>query len=207
MGSDRLALFVIGAMQTRICLDAGEAAESFAQHRALVCNGVLDPPFLATLQKICGRAQFTSDEVEGVGHREIEVPPRAGGALTLALKRANLLRWIQDVTRCGPIRSVEGRVVQTHPNAQDQLLWHNDLNDPRRRLAITIHLGVQPYEGGMFELRVAKTGEILLRHRHLEPGSALILDVARGLEHRLLPVTSGGPRRVYAGWFLESAET
>jgi hypothetical protein len=203
---DEPALFSVGAMETQLLGDESAAAEGFARHHAIVCGTVLEPALLAVLMKICGRAQFVSDDVAGLGHREVETPTRAGGALTLALKRANLLRWIERVTGCGTLRSVSGRVVQTRPNVHDRLLWHDDLQEPWRRLAITINLSERSYDGGMFELRRAGSDTVLTQHAHVGPGSALIFDVARGLEHRLLPITSGGPRRVYAGWFLTREE-
>src|SRR5579862_6625052 len=112
--------FVIGAQATAISGDAGEAAAHFAQDRAILCSGALDPPFLAALLRICGRAQFVPDEVEGVGHREVETPGLAGGALSLALKRANLIRWVEAATSRGRLGSVDGRVVQTRPAADDR---------------------------------------------------------------------------------------
>jgi hypothetical protein len=193
--------FTIGASRTLIGDDQGRAAESFARRSAFHCAGALDPAFMAMLSKICQRAQFAPDVVDKVGHRELETPNIAGAALTLALKRASLMRWIEDATGCGPLDSIGGRVARMRPGADDHLAWHNDLNEPGRRLAITINLSRQPYEGGEFELRAVATGEVLLRHKHDEPGSALVFDVSPRLEHRVLPVTAGGPRLVYAGWF------
>jgi len=206
MPSEALSPFVIGAEQTQILGDDGASAESFARCRALVCANALDPAFLATLQKVSRRAQFAPDVVEGVGHREIETPNLAGRALTLALKRTNLLRWIEETTRCGPLGGIDGRVAQPRPIVGHRLRWHDDLNVPGRRLAITINLSEQAYEGGMFELRSAATKEALLQYRHAAPGSVLIFSVAPGLDHRVLPLTSGGPRRVYVGWFLQGEQ-
>jgi hypothetical protein len=122
--------------------------------------------------------------------------------ITLALKRAALLSWLEAMAGCGSLGNVEGRVVRALANNHDQLVWHDDLDEPRRRLAITINLSEQLYEGGLFELRDKRTHAVLASHLHLEPGTALIFDVARDIEHRVLPVTSGGPRCVYTGWFF-----
>lgn len=199
--------FVIGATQTWIRDHGCMAAASFARCRAIHCSSALDPAFLATLSKLCRQARFVSDVVEHIGHRELETPNLAGAALTLALNRANLMQWIEETTQCGPLKAVGGHVVQTRPVVGDQLSWHNDLNDAERCLAITINLSEQPYAGGLFELGVAATREVLLRHRHVAPGSALLFEVAPGLVHRVLPLTSGGPRRIYTGWFLRSRQT
>ena len=59
----------------------------------------------------------------------------------------------------------------------------------------------------MFELRDVRNDKLLLQYRHAALGAALIFDVARGLEHRVLPLISGGPRRVYTGWFFKDGQS
>ncbi len=43
---------------------------------------------------------------------------------------------------------------------------------------------------------------MLIQHIHCDLGTALFFRLAAELEHRVLPVTAGGQRRVFAGWFL-----
>ncbi|MDF7775492.1 2OG-Fe(II) oxygenase, partial [Sphingomonas sp. AOB5] len=102
----------------------------------------------------------------------------------------------------GPLVGAEGPVAQTRVGGGDTIGWHNDLGNPHRRLAIIVNLSDDPFEGGEFELEHVPTGTMLARHRHTGPGSTLIFTVAKGLRHRVLPITAGGPRRVFAGWFL-----
>ena len=59
-----------------------------------------------------------------------------------------------------------------------------------------------PYEGGAFEMRRKGTEDLLMRHIHRDMGTALIFQVGAELEHRVCSVIAGGPRRVFAGWFL-----
>lgn len=194
---------VVSAQNTDIIGDPSEIAESFARHRAIALSGLLAPAFLQTLLRICGKAQFVRDTETDIAQRERETPGIAGGALALALKRQNLFEWLDRVTGCGPLQGTFGRVMQIQPHDPPKLNWHDDLpEDPSRRLAITINLGEHAYEGGQFELRVKQTGEALARHRHTILGSALIFQVSDQLEHRVWPVTAGGPRRIYTGWFL-----
>lgn len=194
--------FTIGTTTTAIFDRDSEAADSFRDQRSIVCHEALDAALLARLNGICDRATFAPEPVEGLGHRHLEQPPVAGGALGLFLKRADLLGWLERVTGRGPIRTVEGGVVETHCKPGDELAWHDDLNNDSRLLALTIALGDTAFEGGGFELR-RKGSEALLRaYTPDTPGTALIFDVARDIEHRVLPVTAGGPRRVFTGWFL-----
>jgi len=199
-------IFAVGAYRTALLVSPEAAAAEFAKHRAVACANAIEPDLLARLMRFCRDGHFEPDEVVGLGHREVEKPQRAGGTISLALKRVNLIDWIERATGCGPLERVEGRVVRARANNLDQLLWHDDLDDPRRCLAITINLSEHHYEGGLFELREKRTGTLLASHRHLEPGTALIFDVAYDIEHRVLPVTSGGPRCVYTGWFFKGAK-
>ncbi|GAA0307879.1 hypothetical protein GCM10009087_17370 [Sphingomonas oligophenolica] len=199
-------VFAVGAYRTTLLATPETIAGEFSKHRAIACANAIEPGLLATLMRLCREGSFASDEVEGLGHREVEKPQRAGPTISLALKRANLIDWIEHVTGCGPLEAIEGRVVRARANNHDQLLWHDDLDDVRRRLAVTINLSKQNYEGGLFELREKRTGKLLASHHHLEPGTALIFDVAYDIEHRVLPVTSGGPRCVYTGWFFKAAK-
>ncbi|WP_162233337.1 2OG-Fe(II) oxygenase [Sphingomonas sp. Leaf33] len=122
--------------------------------------------------------------------------------MTIALARPPMLRWLEAVTGCGPLTRVDGRVIQARANGIDALDWHDDRGNVDRRLAITIDLSDTGYDGGLFELREVASQRLLTTHRHDRPGSALIFDVADDIEHRVQPVTRGGPRRVYTGWFL-----
>jgi hypothetical protein len=199
-GPDRPIM--VGAEATEILSPPGPPAAIFREARALVCANFLDPPLLAALLDRCRRGEFVEDRVEKLGSREVEAPQRVGAALNLILSRAPFLRWVEAVTGCGQLSRVEGRVVQTRANGCDRLDWHDDMNEEKRRLGITISLSDAPFEGGWFELRDAASERLLTRHRHQEAGTALIFAVGRGLQHRLLPIGGGGPRRVFSGWFL-----
>lgn len=119
----------------------------------------------------------------------------------MLLHREPLFRWLERVTRCGPILAVDGRVVQTHPVYGDELDWHDDMGGPVvRRLGVTMALASPPYQGGLFEMRLVG-GSSLIRFKHDTPGTILVFKVDAGLEHRVHPLTAGGPRRVYTGWF------
>ncbi|MES2441763.1 MAG: 2OG-Fe(II) oxygenase [Pseudomonadota bacterium] len=194
--------FVVGPAATEL-LDSPEAhREEFARTRSLPCHDIFDPGFFKVITGFIDRAAFTQEGVQGLLFRTTETPARAGGAISLALRRPNLLRWVEAVTGCDTLVRVSGRVQQVEASPDTELEWHNDMWEPTRRIGITINLGDQPYEGGEFELRDYK-GNMLTEHRHVDQGSALLFDVGRRYEHRVLPVTAGGPRRVYAGWFYK----
>lgn len=179
------------------------AKAAFAGARALVCPHLLDGDLLATLLRAADRSTYASNDVEGLGHREMERPPVVGTAVLLALRRPALHRWLEEVTGCETITRADGCVARTLARGGDELTWHDDLGDSTRRLGITIGLGGGTYEGGLFEMRDRPSNAPLLSFKHDTPGTALIFEVSRRCEHRVHPLVSGGPRRVFAGWFLE----
>lgn len=197
----------VGLQRTDIEGDAADVRDRFRRDRALAFSDMIDASLFDRLLQLCDRAGFIGDAQADVALRQLEVPGTTGKALALTLKRPDLLRWLEKATGCAPLNSTFGRVVQNVVGKAHHLDWHDDLReDPTRRLGITINLGQKPYEGGLFELRVKKTRQLVMRHRHVEPGSILIFEVSDDLEHRVWPITDGGPRRIFAGWFLGASE-
>jgi hypothetical protein len=114
--------------------------------------------------------------------------------------RAAMLRWLEDVTDCGPLDTFRGRLTQTSAGTAEHRGWHDDLvESDKRRLALVINLSPKPFTGGAFQMR-RKTGERLLQHHYGAVGEAILFRDHPDLEHRSRRVLTGGPRRVYAGW-------
>lgn len=196
---------VVGSQRTEIDQGPDPFTDFYRRHHALAFSGMIEPSFFARLLQLCNAAQFIVDAKTDIANRQSETPGIAGRSLALVLQRRNLMQWLESATGCEPLQSTFGRIVQISPGDAPRLNWHDDLpEDPSRRLGITINLSENAYEGGLFELREKKTGKILMRHRHEKLGSTLIFDVSEELEHRVWPVTGGGPRRIYTGWFRKA---
>ena len=176
------------------------------QHRRpVVLEGFVDDQLLELLAPIWSGATFMPSPVDRVGVRSVETPGHAGAALCLALARPEVLRVIGSLLGGPVLTGVAGAIARFAAGAEERLDWHDDLAEPERKLAITINLGTTPYQGGAFELRDLASGAPPFRHVHATPGEALLFPIGAGLQHRVLPVTGGGPRTVFAGWFLGDA--
>ena len=195
-------LFRVGMSRTELLQEPESVRDAFSRCRAIVCREALGREMLDMMMRLLDQVRFEPQALEGLGGREIEASRRTGRALAFALGRSDLFDWLDRATGCGPLDAVVGRMAQARAGHDHQLGWHDDREETRRRLAITINLGAAPYEGGLFEIRTKETHEALFAHRHTESGTALIFDVARDIEHRVQPITAGGPRRIFAGWFL-----
>lgn len=195
----------IGRIRTEVMASPVDYRDEFARRGSLYLTNFLTPDMLGTVRRICRAATFVPKATALLGSMEVEWPRRAGLAVSIALSQPTLLRWLEEATGCGPIERADGRIAQGRPGQPHQLDWHDDQVDPTRRLAITINLTEDDYEGGLFALRSRESGLILTSHRHDRLGAALIFEVSDRFEHRILPVTAGGPRRVYTGWFYAPA--
>lgn len=198
-------LVVVAANATAVSDDPvlhAQARARFEAQQALVLPGLLEPAWLATLQRMLKRAQFELRSVKHVGDQLVETPNLVSRALNLTLGRPLLYRWLEQLTGIAGLQSVNGTVTQLTAGTPQQLHWHDDLNEPaaRRSLAISIALFDTAHEGGDFALR-ERDGRTLIQHHHGVAGTGLIFRVAPGIEHRVTPVLSGGPRTVFAGWF------
>lgn len=198
-------LFRIGPARTEILV--APDATGFARSRAMACSDGIAPALMALISREMAKAEFVHESLPGLGNRETEESLRVSALLCFALQRGPFLRWMEQATGCETLVEVRGHVAQLRVDEDHRLDWHDDLGEAQRRLAVTINLGTEPYEGGQFELREKATRAPVMAHRHVQPGTVLIFDVAPDLEHRLLPVRSGGPRRVFAGWFYKAAAT
>jgi 2OG-Fe(II) oxygenase superfamily len=205
--TDLPAPFVIGSQGVTIQSDPAPWREQFTRAQALGIAGAIEPGLCAKLIERTARSQFVADEdVGAIGTRLVEAPQLIGKAISLLLHAPELLRWLEAVTAAGPLCAVAGRFAEMRASHNDALDWHDDFHDIRRRLAVIINLSDRPYCGGQFQLRRKGEQELLLSYDHPAPGSLLLVAVKRELEHCVTPVSEGGPRRIYAGWFMTHPE-
>jgi hypothetical protein len=182
-----------------------KARDALLRRRPVVLQRFLADELLRLLARTLSDAHFVPSNIDDVGARTIETPGHAGLALCLALERPEVLRMMESLIGDAKLTEVTGAIAQFGAATSHQLGWHDDRVDSRRKLAITINLGTIEYEGGVFEFRDLKSDAPTFRHVHSRPGEALLFPIGPGLQHRVLPVTAGGPRTVFAGWFLGEA--
>jgi len=199
--------FLIGPQGVTIRSDPGPWRERFTHVPAIAIPAAFESGFCAKMVERAARTRFVADgDIEGIGSRLVESPQLIGRAISLLLHSTELLHWLEDVTGMGPLRAIAGRFAEMRASHGDALDWHDDLHDTTRRLAIIVNLSERPFAGGQFQLRRKGETELLMCHDHPQAGSVLIVAVRPELEHRVTPVSSGGPRRIYAGWFLTQPE-
>jgi hypothetical protein len=175
---------------------------AFANGDAVILPSAFAPAFLQTILTVCRRGAFATETIDRIGWRTVEERDVAGAAMRFALERPAFLRWVEAVAGCEPLTRLSGVVAEMAADTGQELGWHNDRTDETRdrRLAVTVHLSDAPYEGGHFEMRDERSGQMRVRAGALPPGSVMLFRIDGTLRHRVNRVTSGGPRRVFAGW-------
>jgi hypothetical protein len=78
--------------------------------------------------------------------------------------------------------------------------WHDDTIEGRL-IAMSLNLSPRGFEGGLFQMREAKSNRMLLEIANTEPGDALLFRLSNNLQHRVTDVQPGEPKTAYAGWF------
>ena len=136
--------------------------------------------------------------------------------LSLLLNNPKLFKLVEQITDCGHIGCLRGRtyrivpganhrVEETHYQTYYEILtgWHTDLNGTRR-LALSINLNTEPYQGGVLSIRDAATKRMLWELPNPRFGDAVLFRIDERLEHRVSEVEGAVPKIAFSGWF-ESA--
>jgi hypothetical protein len=177
------------------------AADAFARDHAIAFTDIFTDDICAMLDRACAQATFI-DEVGVFGPRLREAPMRTAIIVRGLLSRPQVRDWIAKITGRGPLVDVRGSTARFVAGTEQHLDWHNDVNDDPRLLGFTVGLGREPYEGGLFELKPTRDGEVTFRFEHTRPFCWVVFPIAKQIMHRVTPLTAGGPRTVFGGWYL-----
>jgi hypothetical protein len=178
----------------------GNLAEQWRQRRCLRFCRFLEPSLANRALELSRQLPF-HPVTSPVGSREMCDAAPLRGFLMLLLNRQPLFDSLEALCGRGPIGCFEGTVYRLQPHSAQRLDWHDD-HPGQRKLALSLGLSQQPYQGGELQLRRKGHTELLAREPQLLLGDAILFDVDVALEHRVTPVEGNHPRAVFAGWFL-----
>ena len=198
-----LPRLLLSASKTTIDTDPerdARAAEAFARNYALAFTGIFTEDVCAMLDRALAQAVFI-DEVGVSGPRLREVPMRTALIINTLLNKPALRDWLAKITGCGPLDTVRGSTARFTANTEQRLDWHNDVNNDPRALGFTVGLGREPYEGGLFEIKPSMSADVTFTFHHTRPFSFVVFPISKKIMHRVTPLTAGGPRTVFGGWF------
>lgn len=175
----------------------------FTTHRYLQIPNFLDSKSVATLRKILNKSKvverkLSQNEYGQIGSELASVDPQLHGLIHFFLNNASLLKLIESITNKS-VGHFAGRTYKMLADSDHGLHWHDDLRKGRQ-VAMSLNLSNR-YSGGHLELRRKGTKKLLADIHNARPGSLLIFEVNKNLEHRLTPITGKYPKIAVAGWF------
>lgn len=179
-------------------------ARSLARNKCLILKGFIGSELLPQVLTDVSRAPFYR---KTDGKIAVELCMRQNALLNQLQFLSDdpaLCAFIARISGMGPLAGFDGRVYRFDPGAKHYDSWHDDIHERwKRRVAMSVNLSPEPYEGGALEIRDKKSRKMIATVRNTVPGDAALFLVDPALEHRVLPVTGGGSRVAFAGWFFE----
>ena len=178
-------------------------AQQFGREHVFRLRGLLHPNLMQLVSsRLQSCAWGTRDH--GTIAREacpVDLVPRA--VLNFATNTSAFLDFVRVVTGCPQIARFDGRVYRMSASADHFDSWHSDFGDTQDRLVgMSINLGSEPYEGGVFRLRDEASKEILCDLPNTVPGDAIFFRISPALKHMVTPLVGSVPKTAFAGWFV-----
>ena len=178
-----------------------ELAQEFERSHVFRLPGLLHPGLLQTVSPLLKSCSWSSSIHQDIAIEENPVEPASTAILQFAINSPDFLNFMRKVTRCEEIKWFQGRVYRMAAQHYDS--WHGDVGgSPDRLIGMSINLGLEPYEGGVFHLRERKSCRPICALSNTGPGDGICFRLSRNLEHMVTPVSDGVPKTAFAGWFV-----
>ena len=176
------------------------AAGMFRQCHCARLPSLLDPALLTSLQDQIDRGAFFTKR-HGTAATELCLEPDAAVALLhFLVNDPALYRLVEDVTGCGTVRCFFGRVYRHVPGTDHHHAWHSDVTH-NRVIGMSINLGRDAYEGGIFEIRERDEPSTVAAIANIVPGDTILFRLSEALEHRVTTLHGTASKTAFAGWF------
>ena len=182
--------------------DIPAARDHFETHHWAKLRGFLSGSLLAEVQLAIRTAAFTEVIHRGVTPPSVDVcmdPHPTAALLELLCNDPRLFGAVEAIACCGPLTRFSGFVYRLAPQGGHHHNWHNDLVQGRR-VALSVNLEPEPYEGGILQIRQRDTEQIIEEVENVGAGDAVLFRIDPALQHRATAVTSG-VKTAFAGWF------
>ena len=177
----------------------------FDRQHCIRLEGFLAPAVLSFIHDRLDVAEFTQ---KAHGDISVELRLQPDAALDLLHFLGNderLFALVQQLTGCGHIGCFLGRIYRMVPGSGHYDSWHGDTLD-HRLIGMSVNLGAQRYDGGLFQLRERRSPEILREVANTGPGDAILFRIANELVHQVTAVDGTTPKTAFAGWFRSEPE-
>jgi hypothetical protein len=185
--------------------DVAVLRADFQARRCALVRSWIEPRLLPRIQALTAAAVFV-ERAHGTISTELCMERNVClGLLNFLANDPAVLRFVEQVTGCGPLTAFVGRVYRLRADRAHHDSWHADLG-AGHAVGMSVNLGAEPFEGGVFEIRRAGTAARLDAIANLGPGDAILFSIGDDLEHRVTPMRGSVAKTAFAGWFGASGD-
>jgi hypothetical protein len=190
-----------------------EAREEFEKHKLLHLPGLLSTELADMVRRGIEQDGFEEpDLTTGIAATiyrgayqaaKVGQDLRQGATFKLITSRTNdprLLNFVETITGSPPLTKCIGHVYRLLPKGDD-LPWHTDA-EGERLADLMIDLSAVKHEGGRFEMRDARTHEIINAVDPVPFGDGLLIPISPQIEHHHRAITGSVPKVNFSGWFV-----
>jgi hypothetical protein len=174
--------------------------DDFRVRRCVRITTFIEPRLLSRIQAQIAEASFV-DRAHGTISTELCMRRNAClGLLHFLVNDPAVFRLVEDVSGCRGVTFFVGRVYRLLADREHFDSWHADLH-PDHQVGMSVNLGTESFEGGVFEIRRTDTAEPLAAIANVGLGDAILFSIADDLEHRVTPMRGPVAKTAFAGWF------
>ena len=176
------------------------AREKFQNCGCVTVPSIIEPRLLSRVQAQVASAVFV-DRAHGTISTELCMQRNVClGLLNFLANDPAVFRFVEQTTGCRRLTSFVGRVYRLCADRGHHDSWHADLHDGHE-VGMSVNLGAEPFEGGVFEIRRAGGAATLAAIANVGPGDAILFAISHDLEHRVTPMLGPVAKTAFAGWF------
>jgi len=185
--------------------DLGGLRTTFERQHYLCLPQFVEPALLEEISRCAEAERFVPRTHDGIGTELYLAESPVSAALQLMFNDPNMLGVMTEITGCAPLRCFDGRIYRMLASEGHYDSWHSDAGKDRR-VAVSVNLSREPYDGGLLEIRHASSHEAESIVPRMPFGGAVIFRISPDLRHRVTSVSGTRPRTAYAGWFCSTPD-
>ena len=186
--------------------DVQRFRSQFEEKHFVKLPGLLDPQLLSLVLSYIVQGQWQESAELGFYSESILENCAAPGLLQFVGNTPKFLETISEITRCDALTWFVGRVYRMRPNIDHTDKWHDDDADGRL-IGMSLNLSPRGFEGGLFQMREAKSRRMLVEIANTGLGDAILFRLSHDFQHRVTEVRTGAPKTAFAGWFSSTKES
>jgi hypothetical protein len=195
----------LGRTSIHVAGDVSTLQKDFERRHYVCLPHLIEPALLQEIAACVDGEHFTPRTHEGIGSELHLANSPLAAALQLLFNDPRLLHAMEEITGCRPLRCFDGRVYRMLASEGHYDSWHSDAGKDRR-VAVSVNLTREPYDGGLLEIRHASSRDAESVVPRMPFGGAVMFRISPDLRHRVTPVSGTMPRTAYAGWFCSSPD-